>query len=94
VLRTVFYGMGNIVFFTVGEMSAGLEHSERRLGCRGGCRDSHRPVPWFCARRGRQLCDFQRVGSMKDAKQQGVYRLESKTYVVKDGDIMHVLAST
>jgi len=38
--------------------------------------------------------DFQRVGSMKDAKQQGVYRLESKTYVVKDGDIMHVLAST
>ena len=38
--------------------------------------------------------DFKRVGSMKEAKQQGVYRLEGKTYVVKDGDIMHILAST
>ena len=36
--------------------------------------------------------DFRRVGSMKEAKQQGVYRLEGKTYPVKDGDIMHILA--
>ena len=38
--------------------------------------------------------DFRRVGSMKEAKAHGVYRLEGKTYVVKDGDIMHILAST
>ncbi|MBY0227961.1 MAG: DUF933 domain-containing protein [Gemmataceae bacterium] len=38
--------------------------------------------------------DFKRVGSMKDAKSAGVYRLEGKTYIVKDGDIMHILAST
>ena len=38
--------------------------------------------------------DFVRVGSMKEAKAQGVYRLEGKTYTVKDGDIMHILAST
>jgi ribosome-binding ATPase len=38
--------------------------------------------------------DFRRVGSMKEAKTHGVYRLESKTYVVQDGDIMHILAST
>jgi ribosome-binding ATPase YchF (GTP1/OBG family) len=31
---------------------------------------------------------------MKEAKTHGVYRLESKTYVVQDGDIMHILAST
>ena len=37
--------------------------------------------------------DFTRVGSMKEAKSQGVYRLEGKTYIVKDGDIMHILAS-
>jgi ribosome-binding ATPase len=37
--------------------------------------------------------DFQRVGSMKDAKGQGVYRLEGKTYAVQDGDIMHILSS-
>ena len=38
--------------------------------------------------------DFVRVGSMKEAKAQGVYRLEGKTYLVKDGDIMHILASS
>ena len=38
--------------------------------------------------------DFQRVGSMKEAKSHGVYRLEGKTYIVQDGDIMHILAST
>ena len=38
--------------------------------------------------------DFVRVGSMKEAKAQGVYRLEGKTYVVQDGDIMHILASS
>ena len=37
--------------------------------------------------------DFKKLGSMKEAKQHGVYRLESKTYVVQDGDIMHILAS-
>ena len=31
---------------------------------------------------------------MKEAKQHGVYRLEGKTYIVHDGDIMHILAST
>ena len=30
-------------------------------------------------------------GSMKEAKSHGVYRLEGKTYVVQDGDIMHIL---
>ena len=30
---------------------------------------------------------------MKEAKTHGVYRLEGKTYVVRDGDIMHILAS-
>ena len=29
-----------------------------------------------------------------EAKHHGVYRLESKAYVVHDGDIMHILAST
>ncbi len=38
--------------------------------------------------------DFRRVGSMKEAKTHGVYRLEGKTYRVQDGDIMHILAST
>jgi ribosome-binding ATPase YchF (GTP1/OBG family) len=31
---------------------------------------------------------------MKEAKTHGVHRLEGKTYIVKDGDIMEILAST
>ena len=31
---------------------------------------------------------------LKEAKTHGVYRLEGKTYIVQDGDIMHILAST
>ena len=37
---------------------------------------------------------FIKAGSMKEAKSQGVYRLEGKTYIVQDGDIMHILASS
>jgi len=36
--------------------------------------------------------DFRKVGSMKEAKAHGVYRLEGKTYTVQDGDIMHILS--
>jgi ribosome-binding ATPase YchF (GTP1/OBG family) len=36
-----------------------------------------------------------RVGeSMKEARTQGVLREEGKTYVVQDGDIMHIRHST
>ena len=35
--------------------------------------------------------DFERTGSMKEAKHHGVYRLEGKTYVVQDGDIINFL---
>ena len=36
-----------------------------------------------------------RVGeSMKEARTAGLLRQEGKTYIVKDGDIMHILAST
>jgi ribosome-binding ATPase YchF (GTP1/OBG family) len=37
--------------------------------------------------------DFRKVGSLKEAKTHGVYRLEGKTYIVQDGDIMHILHS-
>ena len=35
--------------------------------------------------------DFIRVGSMAEAKKQGVLRLEGKTYIMKDGDIAQFL---
>ncbi|MDR2340262.1 MAG: DUF933 domain-containing protein [Deltaproteobacteria bacterium] len=33
--------------------------------------------------------DFKATGGFNEAKKQGLFRLEGKTYVVKDGDIVH-----
>ncbi|MDO8670159.1 MAG: DUF933 domain-containing protein, partial [Dehalococcoidia bacterium] len=35
--------------------------------------------------------DLIRVGGLVEAKKQGLLRLEGKTYVVKDGDLLNVL---
>lgn len=93
-IRHLFYEMGQIVFFTVGEdecrswpikgcipaqQAAGVIHTDLSAG--------------FVRAEVVAYEDFKRVGSMKEAKNQGVYRLESKTYIVKDGDIMHILAN-
>jgi ribosome-binding ATPase YchF (GTP1/OBG family) len=95
VLQKIFASMGRIVFFTVGEdecrawpipggadavTAAGEIHTDLARG--------------FVRGEVVSFADFQRTGSMKEAKHQGVYRLEGKTYVLQDGDIMHVLAST
>jgi len=96
VLRLVFSAMGQTVFFTVGEdecrawgmpkggdavIGAGQIHTDLARG--------------FVRAEVVSYADFQRAkGSMKEAKQLGVYRLEGKTYTVQDGDIMHILAST
>jgi ribosome-binding ATPase YchF (GTP1/OBG family) len=94
VLRTIFTGMGQIVFFTVGEdecrawpMPTG---GDAVIGAGGIHTDLARG---FVRAEVVSYADFQRTGSMKDAKSQGVYRLEGKTYIVQDGDIMHILAS-
>lgn len=94
IIRDIFHGMGRIVFLTVGEdecrawpimtgmnavTSAGQIHTDLSEGFVRA-----EVVPYE---------DFKKHGSMKECKAKGVYRLESKTYVVKDGDIMHVLAN-
>jgi ribosome-binding ATPase YchF (GTP1/OBG family) len=37
-----------------------------------------------------QYIDYISVGSFAKAKEQGVWRLEGKDYIVKDGDIISV----
>jgi len=95
ILRTIFANMGMIVFFTVGDdecrawpVPAGADAVE-------GASQVHTDLArGFVRAEVVAFDDFRRVGSMKEAKAHGVYRLEGKTYIVKDGDIMHILAST
>ncbi len=95
VLRQIFAAMGNIVFFTVGEDECRAWPIPQGATAVEGAAEIHTDLARGFVR-GEVVTydDFKKLGSMKEAKQHGVYRLESKTYVVQDGDIMHILAST
>jgi ribosome-binding ATPase YchF (GTP1/OBG family) len=95
VLRKVFAAMGQIVFFTVGEDECRAWSMPKGADAVIGAGQIHTDLArGFVRAEVVSYEDFQRVGSMKEAKTHGVYRLEGKTYVVQDGDIMHILAST
>jgi hypothetical protein len=92
VLRNIYYSMGQIVFFTIGEDECrawGLTKGE--MAQEGAGKVHTDLAKRFVRAEVVSYQDYRRVGSMKDAKTQGVYRLEGKTYLVQDGDIMHIL---
>jgi ribosome-binding ATPase YchF (GTP1/OBG family) len=95
VLWAIYYAMGNIVFFTVGEDECRAWSIPKGANAVEGAAQIHTDLArGFVRGEVVTFDDFRRVGSMKEAKSQGVYRLEGKTYIVQDGDILHVLAST
>jgi ribosome-binding ATPase YchF (GTP1/OBG family) len=94
-LRWVFGGMGRIVFFTVGEDECRAWPIQNGETAQSGAGVIHTDLSSrFVRAEIVPYEDYKRLGSMKEAKAQGIYRLEGKTYLVKDGDIMHILAST
>jgi ribosome-binding ATPase YchF (GTP1/OBG family) len=94
VLRTIFAAMGQLVFFTVGEDECRAWPIPKGADAVVGAGQVHTDLArGFVRAEVVAYDDFRRVGSMKEAKTHGVYRLEGKTYVVKDGDIMHILSS-
>jgi ribosome-binding ATPase len=95
-IRAMFYGVGRNVFFTVGEdecrtwsIPAGCEAVEA-----AGC--IHKDLSErFVRANVIGFDDFVACHySEKDAKAKGLNRTEGKTYIVKDADIMHILASS
>src|SRR5438132_85083 len=95
VLRTIFAGMGQIAFFTVGEDECRAWPIRKGATSVEGAAEIHTDLArGFVRAEVVTFNDFRKVGSMKEAKSRGVYRLEGKTYVVEDGDIMHILASS
>ena len=92
VLRDIYYGMNQIVFFTIGEDECRAWSLDRGQNAVEGAGKIHTDLAdRFVRAEVVGYDDFYRVGSMKEAKTHGVYRLEGKTYVVQDGDIMHIL---
>lgn len=94
VLHAIFAAMGQIVFFTIGEDECRAWGLTKGSNAVEGAGQIHTDLArGFVRGEVVSYADFHRVGSLKDAKAQGVYRLEGKTYIVQDGDIMHILAS-
>jgi ribosome-binding ATPase YchF (GTP1/OBG family) len=95
ILRSIFAAMGHIVFFTVGEDECRAWPIPKGASAVEGAAEIHTDLSrGFVRGEVVSYADFKRLGSMKEAKSHGVYRLEGKTYIVQDGDIMHILAST
>jgi ribosome-binding ATPase YchF (GTP1/OBG family) len=95
VTRSIYSGMGLNVFFTVGEDECRSWSIPKDADAVTGASQIHTDLArGFVRAEVVGYDEFVRVGSMKEAKAQGVYRLEGKTYIVKDGDIMHILSST
>jgi ribosome-binding ATPase YchF (GTP1/OBG family) len=91
-LQAINAAMGQIVFFTVGEDECRAWPMPVGGDAVVGASQIHTDLgKRFVRAEVVGYADFQRVGSMKEAKSQGVHRLEGKTYIVKDGDIMHIL---
>jgi ribosome-binding ATPase YchF (GTP1/OBG family) len=95
ILRSLYQAMGRIVFFTVGEDECRAWGLDRGASAVDGAGQVHTDLArGFVRAEVVRFDDFRRVGSMKEAKTHGVYRLEGKTYIVQDGDIMHILSSS
>lgn len=94
ILQQICDGMGRIVFLTVGEDECRAWPIHQGDTAVAGAGTIHTDLAdGFVRAEVVPYEEFKRLGSMKEAKAKGVYRLESKTYVIKDGDIMHVLAN-
>jgi hypothetical protein len=96
VIRGIFYGAGRQVFFTVGEdecrswaLPVGATVLEAAACIHTDLAEK------FVRAHVISYADFLACGySEKEAKNRGLMRTEGKTYVVQDGDIIHILAST
>jgi ribosome-binding ATPase YchF (GTP1/OBG family) len=95
-IRAMFYGVGREVFFTVGEDECRTWSIPK--GCEAveaaGC--IHKDLSErFVRANVIGFNDFVACGySEKEAKAKGLNRTEGKTYIVKDADILHILASS
>lgn len=92
-LRKIFEDSGRIVFFTIGEDECRAWAIPRGANAVEAAGQIHTDLAHGFVR-GEVVTydDFKKLGSLKEAKTHGVYRLEGKTYILQDGDIMHVLA--
>lgn len=95
-IRAMFYGVGREVFFTVGEDECRTWSIPKACTAVEAAGCIHKDLSErFVRANVIGFDDFVACNySEKDAKAKGLNRTEGKTYVVKDADILHILASS
>ncbi|MDR1085211.1 MAG: DUF933 domain-containing protein [Deltaproteobacteria bacterium] len=90
VIRTLYEMMNLISFFTVGEDECRAWTIRRGQEALNAAGEIHSDIQkGFIRAEVVAFDDFRAAGNMSEAKKKGVFRLEGKTYQVKDGDIVH-----
>lgn len=95
-IRAMFYGVGRNVFFTVGEDECRTWSIPKACEAVEAAGCIHKDLSEkFVRANVIGYDDFVACGySEKEAKARGLNRTEGKTYIVKDADIVHILASS
>lgn len=95
VIRDVFYGMGRIVYFTVGDDECRSWAIDKDTPANEAAGAIHTDLAkGFVRANVMSYADFLKAGyEEKNCKATGTLRQESKDYIVQDGDIMHILAN-
>ncbi len=88
--HSMYQRLGLISFFTVGEDEVKAWTIERGTVARKAASKIHSDIErGFIRAEVVDYKDFTELGSMNAVKEKGLFRLEGKEYIVKDGDIVH-----
>ena len=94
-LRRLMDASGQMLFFTAGEKEVRTWLIRKGATAEDAADGIHSDLARGFVRAETMTCeDLFRVGSEREIKAQNLMRKEHKDYVVQDGDILHILAST
>lgn len=88
--HSMYRRLGLISFFTVGEDEVKAWTIEQGTAARKAAGKIHSDIErGFIRAEVVEYNDFIELGSMNAVKEKGLFRLEGKEYIIKDGDIVH-----
>jgi GTP-binding protein YchF len=88
--RNVYAHLGLIAFFTVGEDEVRAWTIPQGISAKEAAGKIHSDIErGFIRAEVVKYQDFAELGSMAKVKEKGLFRLEGKTYIVEDGDIIN-----
>ncbi|HEX2964993.1 MAG TPA: DUF933 domain-containing protein [Syntrophorhabdaceae bacterium] len=95
IVRLAFETLGLICFLTVGEDECRAWPIRKGSNAQEAAAAVHTDLSnRFIRAETVAYSDFMKCGSMPECKKAGVWRLEGKTYIVQDGDILNIRAGT